>query len=166
MERAAPWHPFRLPGLCGLRGMLASLGLISGIIVFTIWCLDSTKSFRGEGGNATITASGTPVPAHPAGAPAFPLRTTPYTTPHINLSVGQPGRADRHKRWATTDMPTHSLKTPAHAYATNLWWRYVNSAARAQGHVNCFFCSRMPRSTVQPSFGASALGRRTTLCMH
>lgn len=39
MERPRPWHPFRLPGLCGLRGIIFCLALATLIIVLPLWWL-------------------------------------------------------------------------------------------------------------------------------
>ena len=36
MERRRPWHPFRQPGFCGLRGTLCCLITITLLIVFPI----------------------------------------------------------------------------------------------------------------------------------
>lgn len=46
MERSRPWHPFRHPGLCGLRGTMCSLFIITCIIVLPLLLLRRTPSLN------------------------------------------------------------------------------------------------------------------------
>lgn len=58
-RRPRPWHPFRHPGLCGIRGTLCVLFLIAMIVVISI-----LFSLGGHKTNADQTDSTTLSPTH------------------------------------------------------------------------------------------------------
>jgi len=58
MDRQGPWHPFRLPGFCGLRGISCVLLVIDLIIVITILSyeaqINKTKDDASQGTTLTV----------------------------------------------------------------------------------------------------------------
>lgn len=120
-----PWYSFRQPGLCGLRGTVLILCIISWSIVFLIWT-PPTTSF-------TPTLLAAPPDKHDP-APNSTRDPTP---------LAQHKHGNRPKRWVKTPTPVDFERKPVHPYATNMLWRYANSTAKAQGHENCFVCSLM-----------------------
>lgn len=50
MERQCPWHPFRLPGLCGLRGTSCVLMVVTLLIVLPLfwWDIQQAKTSKNQ----------------------------------------------------------------------------------------------------------------------
>lgn len=171
MGRAALWHPFCQPGLCGLRGTTLILIFIDGSMVLLMWALTE------QGGSPAEEHNTTPVSNLSSTTSLVPVSTDTDDPPHhtsrehapVTLSYYAPQHNDKHiswlSRWVDNPAPDDIWRRPAHPYATNLWWRYANSAAKARGHEYCFVCSCMPPSTVQPSLKPVVLSRDTTFCI-
>lgn len=140
MEEPRPWHPFRRPGFCGLRGTLYVLFAVAWLVVLPLLlrCPDQRLPQHLFHPNLSYTF--------------FPDTTA---TPHT-----------RFRRWISTDELLTSAREPDHPYATNLWWRYANQTARLNGHRDCYVCSCMPYSSSHPSIEASPLTHRTSMCLH
>ncbi|XP_051234524.1 uncharacterized protein LOC127351239 [Dicentrarchus labrax] len=128
MDRTRPWHPFRQPGLCGLRGTLCCLGLISVVIVVTI--LLTIETHTPERHNTTTSANHT-------------NRTRTCRTAGQVKTMSHP--------WLN---PPPKVE---HLYQHNLWWRYANHTARSANHSNCYVCSLMPVASTHPKVTVSPL---------
>lgn len=84
-----PWHPFRHPGLCGLRGTTCFLLLISFVIVIPIlWFYEHTPSQLNP--NATSTPTAPSLHSATVPSPDSPQFLPRYAGPHAKRSTSMP----------------------------------------------------------------------------
>lgn len=121
MEGGRPWHPFRHPGLCGLRGTLCFFFVFTLIFVLPFLFLFS---------------------------PIFP--PTNSTTPLNSSALPKPPAHQRTRRYVAQHHDhdwLHASDNPAHPYQMNSWWCYANYTAHQSNHSNCDVCSFLPISS-------------------
>lgn len=139
--RPRPWHPFRHPGFCGLRGTTCIISFIALIIVLPLTMF------------------------YPHPTPT--ISQINVTVPNNSLVPAPCPNHTRVKRTAVTNLDhpwlNHSDDT-SHSYGLNTWWRYANYSARSMNHSKCYVCSRMPVSVHTPRIKTTPLRELSSRC--
>ncbi|XP_053300619.1 uncharacterized protein LOC128459776 [Pleuronectes platessa] len=116
MDRPRPWHPFRHSGLCGLRGSLCVLSMISLIVVLPI-----------------ILSRNTPVKASDD--------VTDFSFPAVSFQ-NHPAHADltRHKRSDSGPLDPYSANWAPSWLERNLWFQHINYTVHTSFASSCLAC--------------------------
>ena len=110
--RPRPWHPFHHPGMCGLRGTLCCILMISALIVGPILLWGPTVSKGGSSfDNITLTK------------PTY--NRSRRALSHMTLSPEDPYNASWSPDWLQR----------------NWWMQYVNDTARTMTDSSCLICA-------------------------
>lgn len=74
----------------------------------------------------------------------------------------------RGKRWVGEEHASslhHDEWNMTHVYLTNSWYRYAQSTARAKDRKDCYVCSHMPASSLQPTVYVKKIIRKLSICI-
>ena len=158
MERRPPWHPFRHPGFCGLRGSVCCITLLTLIILFPILWIERQSLTGVTAQNTTLVFNKT---SHTAPRPHARVKRkrTPFK--------GQPSYTKL--KQALNNLQPIALNSDAETPKTNLWYDALHLFARKAGiNEACYVCALSPStlSDAIPLYPVPLTANETAAALH